>query len=202
MSPQLYGTYLLACLVVTLIPGPTVTLIVANSLRHGTKAGLLNVVGTQCGLAVILCAVALGLASLVGAMGWMFGALRLAGAAYLIWLGWKLLHSPAALDHGAPPPRGGFLLQGLMVMLANPKALLFFGAFIPQFIDPHGDYLRQVTLLGATAMATALLTDGAYAILAGRLQGLWSERRRLVINRTGGVCLIGGGLWLALQRSR
>ena len=88
MSIELYIAYLAACLVIIIVPGPTVTLIIANSLRHGTRAGLLNVIGTQVGLAVMIGVVGIGLTSLIEAMGHWFDWLRLAGAAYLIWLGW------------------------------------------------------------------------------------------------------------------
>ena len=92
MSLSVYLAFLLACAVVMIVPGPSVTLILANSLRHGRRAGLLNVAGGQVGLALTAGVVLLGLASLIAAMGAWFVWLRLAGAAYLIWLGVKLLH--------------------------------------------------------------------------------------------------------------
>jgi homoserine/homoserine lactone efflux protein len=203
MSPELYLAYLLACVVITTVPGPTVTLIIANSLSHGTRAGLLNVAGTQLGLGVLLAILAVGLSSIIATMGWWFDWLRLAGAAYLVWLGWKLFRAPAAAGGTASaPPRGGFVLQGFLVMLSNPKVLLFFGAFIPQFVDPQGDYVGQVALLGATAMAVAMITDGAYAVVTGRAGRLISRRRVRLLSRVSGACLIGGGVWLALTRAR
>src|SRR5438105_2870893 len=94
MSLEIYLAYVLACLLITLIPGPTVTLIVANSLAHGARAGLLNVAGTQAGLALMMLTLIVGLSSVIAAMGWLFDWLRLAGALYLVWLGWKLIRSP------------------------------------------------------------------------------------------------------------
>src|SRR5947208_7796063 len=169
MSIELYLAYVVACFIITIIPGPTVTLIVANSLAHGTRAGLLNVAGTQLGLGLMMLVLVVGLSSIIATMGIWFDWLRLAGAAYLIWLGWKLLRSSGDLNElgYAPSPRGGFFLQGFLVLLGNPNALLWFGAFIPQFVDPKGDYVWQVVLLGVTAMATAAISDGAYAVLAG-----------------------------------
>lgn len=204
MSLELYVAYVLACIVIALVPGPTVTLIVANALTHGTRAGLLNVAGTQIGLALMLVVVAIGLASIIETMGWWFDWVRLAGAAYLVWLGWKLFRSSGTLDElgRTAAPRGGFLLQGLLVLMGNPKALLWFGAFIPQFVDPRGDYLGQVVLLGLTAMAVALLGDGGYAVVAGRARAMFSRQRVRLASRIGGACLIGGGVWLALQRAR
>jgi threonine/homoserine/homoserine lactone efflux protein len=203
MSSHLYTAYVLATLIFTLIPGPSVTLIVANGLKYGTRPALLSVIGGQLGVGLMLVTVLIGLTSLIGTLGWMFDWLRLAGAGYLIWLGWKLLRAPVNVEQGtaAARPRGGFVLQGLLVMVANPKGLLFFGAFLPQFINPHGDYQHQALLLGTTAMAMGAMTDSLYAVLAGRAQSLLSRHMR-VISRAGGTCLIGGGIWLAFTRAR
>ena len=103
MSLELYAASLVACLIVVRVPGPTVTLILANSIRHGTRAGLLNVLGTQVGLALMIGVVVLGLTSLMEAAGHWFDWLRLAGAAYLIWLGWKMIRSGGE-DSGETPP--------------------------------------------------------------------------------------------------
>jgi len=204
MSVELYLAYVLACIVITIVPGPTVTLIVANSLAHGTRAGLLNVAGTQLGLALMLVVLVIGLASVIEVMGWWFDWLRLAGAAYLIWLGWKLLRSSGSLDKpgSAPTPRGGFVLQGFLVLMGNPKALLWFGAFIPQFVDPHGNYVSQIVLLGVTAMAVALVSDGSWAVVTGRAGVFLTKKHVRLVSRTSGACLIGGGIWLALTRAK
>lgn len=204
MSVELYLTYVAACFIITIIPGPTVTLIVANSLTHGTRAGLLNVAGTQLGLGLMMMVLVVGLSSIIATMGIWFDWLRLAGAAYLVWIGWKLLRSSGGFAQlgNTPAPRGGFFLQGFLVLLGNPKALLWFGAFIPQFVDPSGNYVGQVVLLGLTAMASAAISDGGYAILAGRAGKLLSRHRVQTVSRIGGLCLIGGGAWLAFARVR
>ena len=204
MSLELFAAYLLACVIFTLVPGPTVTLIVANSLTHGTRAGLLNVAGTQLGLAVFVAVLVIGLASVIETMGVWFDWIRFLGAAYLIWIGIRMFRSSGKLDDPGqtPRPRGGFFLQGFLVMLSNPKVLVFFGAFIPQFVDPAGDYVTQVILLGLTAMLTAAITDGAYAILTGRARLLLTQARVRLISKLSGAFLIGGGVWLALTRTR
>src|SRR3954469_23573106 len=116
MSIELYLAYVVACFVTTIIPGPTVTLIVANSLTHGTRAGLLNVAGTQLGLGLMMLVLVVGLSSVIATMGVWFDWLRLAGAAYLVWIGWKLLRSSGnfAEPGSTPAPRGGFFLQGVL----------------------------------------------------------------------------------------
>lgn len=204
MPLDLYFAYLLACVLIAIVPGPTVTVIVANSLRYGMRAGLLNVAGTQLGLVLMMATLIVGLASVIAAMAWLFDWLRLAGAAYLIWIGWKLLRAPSGpMETGlAKRPQGGFVLQGFLVLLANPKALLFFGAFIPQFVDPRGDYVAQIVLLSITAMLVALVSDGAYAVLTGRAGAALSKTRIKLVSRVSGTCLILGGLWLAFTRSR
>jgi threonine/homoserine/homoserine lactone efflux protein len=201
---DVYLAYIVACFVIAVIPGPTVTVIVANSLAHGPRAGLLNVAGTQLGLALMMAVLVVGLSSVIAAMAWAFEVLRWVGAAYLIWMGYKLLRSNEGLEHAENRalPRGGFVLQGFLVLMANPKALLWFGAFIPQFVDPKGNYVGQIVLLGVTAMAVALVSDGAYAVLTGGAGNLLSRKRIKLVSRLGGGFLIGGGIWLALTRAR
>jgi homoserine/homoserine lactone efflux protein len=202
VSLELYAAYFLACLIVVLVPGPTVTLILANSIRHGTRAGLLNVLGTQIGLALMIGVVGLGLTSMMEAAGHWFDWLRLAGAAYLIWLGWKMIRSSGAGDEASAPapPRGGFLTQGLAVALSNPKTLIFFGAFFPQFIDPTRDHGLQILIMGLTAMLVAAVSDSVYAFAAGRAGRALSAKRVRLLSRASGGFLIGGGLWLAFSR--
>jgi threonine/homoserine/homoserine lactone efflux protein len=202
MSLDIYLAYVLACFVIAIVPGPTVTVIIANSLSYGTRAGLLNVAGTQLGLAIMMVTVVVGLSTVIAVMGVWFDWLRIAGAAYLVWLGWKLLRSPDDLGQPgrAAAPRGGFFLQGLLVILSNPKGLLWFGAFIPQFVDARGDYVEQIILLGVTAMAVALVSDGGYAVLTGRAGALLSRQRARLVSRLSGAFLVGGGLWLAFTR--
>ena len=202
MSLELYAAYLVACLVIVMVPGPTVTLIIANSLRHGTRAGLLNVAGTQVGLAIIVAVVGIGLTSLIEAMGHWFDWLRLAGAAYLVWLGWKMIRSSGEIADGVPgrAPRGGFLMQGAIVALSNPKTLIFFGAFFPQFIDPARDHALQIAIMGVTAMAVAAISDSLYALASGRAGRALSAQRVRLLSRLSGGFLIGGGVWLAVSR--
>jgi threonine/homoserine/homoserine lactone efflux protein len=204
MSLSAYLAFFVACVVLMIVPGPAVTMIIANSLRHGRRAGLLNVAGVQLGLALTLVVLLLGFASVVSAMGEWFVWLRLAGAVYLVWIGCKLLWASAAADPAMPAsaPRGGFFLQGLAVSLSNPKTLLFFGAFLPQFMDPARSFALQALILGATAMVIAAITDSSYAVLASRAGVALSRRRVRWLTRASGGMLIGGGIWLAFSRTR
>ncbi len=202
MTLDLYLTYVLACIVIALIPGPNVTLIVSNSITHGTRAGLLNVAGIQFGLAILLLVTLAGLATLIAALGSWFEWLRYAGAAYLIWLGWKLLRKPAGQENDLRPQASGFFLQGLVVMLSNAKVLMFLGAFLPQFIDETQSYLPQVALLSVTFIAATTLFDSLYASLSGNARRFMTPRHTQMISRASGVLMIGGGVWLALMRAK
>ena len=205
MSLQAYLAFIAACIALALVPGPIVTLLIANGLRHGSRAALTNILGVQVGLLIVIGIVAVGLTSLMATMGYWFDWVRFAGATYLIWLGIKLIRFPVEglkAEASPPPPRGGFFLQGFLVALSNPKLLLFFGAFLPQFMDLNGDHTSQVTLLGVTFMVIAGATDAAYALLAGRARLLFSARRTRLVSRVSGGLMIGGGIWLALTRAR
>jgi len=205
MSLNLYLAFLAACIALALLPGPVVTLVIANGLRHGTRAALTNILGVQAGLAIVIGIVAVGLTSLMATMGYWFDWVRFAGAAYLVWLGIKLIRSPVqgvSADEPPPPPRGGFFLQGFLVLLSNPKVLVFFGAFIPQFMDMNKDHFSQVALLGVTFMITGAITDTVFAVLAGRARLFFSARRTRLLSRISGGFMISGGIWLALTRAR
>jgi threonine/homoserine/homoserine lactone efflux protein len=205
MSLQLYLTFIAACVALALLPGPIVTLVIANGLRHGTRAAMTNIAGVQVALTIVIAIVAIGLTSLMATMGYWFDWVRFAGAAYLIWLGLKLIRNPVEgveTDAAPPPPRGGFFLQGFLVALSNPKLLVFFGAFIPQFVDMKQDHLPQVALLGVTFMITGAITDTVFAVLAGRARLFFSARRTRLLSRISGGIMIGGGIWLALTRAR
>ncbi|MEX0953588.1 MAG: LysE family translocator [Rhizobiaceae bacterium] len=201
-DPTLLLPFALACFVIVVVPGPSVTVIIANSMRHGTRAGLLNVLGTQIGIATMIAVLALGLSAVVALMGSLFDVLRLIGAAYLVWLGVRMWMSGGRLgkSEATARPGGSFVLQGFIVVWSNPKALLFFGAFLPQFIDPAGSAAWQTVGLGLVFMAVATVFDSIYAVAAGGT-GAWLSRERVrLVERISGTFLIGGGLWLAFTR--
>jgi homoserine/homoserine lactone efflux protein len=201
MSVETYVTFMIAAFALAIVPGPTVTVIVGNSLRYGSKAGLMNVLGTQVGVVVWLTLAAFGLSAAIAVMGVWFDLLRYAGAAYFIWLGYKLLTSKGDMGAAKAVERDarGFFLQGFVVIMSNPKILVLFGAMIPPFLTPGGDAVRETLVLGATFMAIAAAGDTAYALLAGKAGSFLSRSRIRAIEVSSGLCLLVGGVWLAMR---
>lgn len=201
MSYEAFFAFCVAAAALALVPGPTVTVIIANSLRYGSRAGLLNVAGTQAGFVIWLGIAAMGLGAAIKLMGTWFDVLRWAGAAYLVWLGIKMLLSKGdlavAVDRARP--HGSFFLQGFVVIISNPKMLVLFGAMIPPFLSKDGNMMQQTLLLGFTFMVIAAVGDTLYALMAGKA-GQWLSRSRIrAIEIVSGVCLTAGGVWMALR---
>jgi len=196
-------TYVMACFILAIVPGPTVTVIVANSLARGTKAGLMNIAGTQIGMLSMVVIVAFGLEAVVNFMAWAFDWVKLAGAAYLVWIGFKMLRSDGTLPQGEKTSARTPLqdaVQGFLVIWSNPKALIFLGALLPQFVDRAQPAFMQIIVLGLIFMLLASTTDCLYAVLAGRARGLLSAARVRLVSRVSGLILMAGGVWLALQK--
>ncbi len=201
MSYESYLAFCVAAAALALVPGPTVTVIIANSLRFGTRAGLMNVAGTQAGFVIWLAIAALGLGAAIKFMGTWFDILRWAGAIYLVWLGIKMLMAKGdlAVAVNRARPGGNFFLQGFVVIMSNPKMLVLFGALIPPFLSKDGNLMQQTLLLGLTFMAIAAVGDTLYALLAGKA-GAWLSRSRIrSIEIVSGICLTAGGVWMALR---
>ena len=195
--------YLGACFLLAIVPGPTVTVILANALRSGTLAGLSIIAGTQFGLVTMILVVGLGLEAVMGFMAFAFDWIKLAGAAYLVWLGFNMLRSKGDLGQVAVGPEKSYrrlMLEGFLVIWSNPKALIFLGAFLPQFVTAEGATFPQVVVLGLSFMLIAGATDSIYAVLGGRARGLLSASRVKLVSRVSGAILTVGGVWLALVR--
>ena len=202
-NAHLLPGFLLAVTVLMLIPGPNVALIVANSVAYGVRYGLLTVIGTCSAMVLQLLLTGLGLTELLGQAGTLFGWVRWAGVAYLVVLGVRQWRAPVVdLTRTPPQPRSPRTIFGraVLVSLTNPKTLLFYGTFFPQFIVPGRAIGLQVAVLSGLFVAVALAVDGGFwAVLAGRLRGLLARRGRLRNRLSGGV-LVGAGLGLALRR--
>jgi homoserine/homoserine lactone efflux protein len=201
MDWDVYLTFCAASLALAVVPGPTVTVVIANSLRYGARAGMMNVAGTQVGVILWLALAALGLQAAIEVMGVWFDLLRYVGAAYLIWLGYRLLRSngdlAVAVDRARP--NGSFFLQGFIVILSNPKMLVLFGALIPPFLSRGGNAMQETLLLGATFAVIASVSDSCYALAAGKAGEFLSRSRIRAIEIISGLCLTAGGVWLALK---
>lgn len=203
LDPAILIPYVGACLILAIVPGPTVTVIIANSLARGTGAGMAIIAGTQAGFLVMTLVVALGMQALVAFMGAAFDWIKLIGAAYLVWLGFNMLRSKGDLGTARAERQKSSLaiaIEGFLVILSNPKALVFLGAFLPQFVDTTRPSFPQVLVLGLIFMLIAGTTDALYALVAGRARGLINAARVRLVSRVSGIVLVCGGIWLALQK--
>jgi len=205
MATEIFLAYCLATAILILIPGPIVTLVVAQSLKHGTRTGLATVAGTSCGTMILVSAGAFGLSTVLGLMADVFDVVRWLGAGYLIYLGIREWRSRAVTleeaDAGKARPARVFFGQGFLVAITNPKTILFFAAFFPQFIDPLRPLAMQLVIMSASFVVIAATLDGAYALLAGRLRNVFrSERAARLRGRITGTLLIVTGIGLALTR--
>jgi homoserine/homoserine lactone efflux protein len=202
IDPSILLPYLAACFLFSIVPGPSVTVVVANSRACGTRAGLATILGTELSMLSMVIVVALGLDAVMAFVSEAFTLIKLVGAAYLIWIGWKMFTSSGKLDiatPGARLPWGRYVWQAAVVNWSNPKTLLFLGAFLPQFVDMSRPALGQIIILGLIVMAVATLTDLFYAVIAGRARLLLTQARVRLMNRVSGVVLMLGGVWIALQ---
>jgi threonine/homoserine/homoserine lactone efflux protein len=193
-----------------IVPGPNVLFVISRSLMLGRTAGVGSAVGGQAGVFVQVTAVAFGIGALVERSVAVFSVIKLVGAAYVTYLGVQAIRHrrslAAALDAAAERkslPR--ILRDGFMVGVSNPKAIVFFVAVLPQFVDrAAGDVPAQMLLLGGVFMAIAVLCDSTWA-LAASMARVWlasSPRRLELIGGTGGLVMIGIGASLALTGRR
>ena len=195
--------YVAACFLFSIVPGPSVTVVVANSLARGTKAGLLTILGTEIAMLGMVFVVALGLEAVMTAVASAFTVIKLVGAAYLVYIGWKMFTSSGKIDlaqRAEKLPLRRYVVQGALINLSNPKTLLFLGAFLPQFVDMSRPAFGQIMVLGLIVMAVATVTDTFYAVIAGQARHLLSAARVRLMNRISGVILMIGGVWLALVK--
>ncbi|MBV8187906.1 MAG: LysE family translocator [Alphaproteobacteria bacterium] len=199
---DLYVAYMLAVVILMVIPGPNVALIVANSIAHGARYGLLTVGATTTAVIVHLTLTVLGTSVVLDYLAASFDWLRWLGVAYLIWLGigaWRARADDLSKVGAQERSPRLILARGFLVGLTNPKTLLFYGAFLPQFITPGPTASDQLLLLAVSFVVIAIVCDGTWALLAGRLRNLLLAHVRLRNRLTGGL-LVGAGVGLALAR--
>jgi threonine/homoserine/homoserine lactone efflux protein len=197
--------FVAASAVLLVIPGPTILLVISYALGRGMRMALPVAAGVALGDFTAMTLSMLGVGALLAASSVLFTALKWIGAAYLIWLGIRLWRAGAALDatpraDAAAPVR--MLGHAWIVTALNPKGITFFVAFLPQFLDPHGDFWRQMLVFEATFIALAFANAVGYALVASRARGLVQSARVVgMFNRIGGSLLIGAGLAAATMRS-
>lgn len=201
---DLYILFIGTCLILAIIPGPNIVFIVANSIAHGTRYGLASVAGTSSAMVPQLSITVIGAAALLTFMASAFEWLRWLGVAYLIYLGIKHWVAKPSNDLELKADKKAksykkVYWRGFMISACNPKTLLFFGAFLPQFVSPHGNKTIQMTVLSITFITLITITDSCWAILAGKARP-YILRFAKLRDRISGALLITAGIGLAIAK--
>ena len=202
MSLTLWLGFLLAAIMIAVTPGPGAVLSMSTSMRHGYWSALVAIIGLQVAILVHLVIVAVGFGALIAASETAFSIVKFIGAAYLIWLGvQKWCSPPVPVDaERVTVRRRGLFLQGLLVNLTNPKAIIFIGALVPQLIDLGRSQVEQYLLIAATLCLTDIVVMSAYALAAGRLGRWLSDPRAIRIqNKAFGGLFVSAGTLLAFS---
>ncbi|HXD39604.1 MAG TPA: LysE family translocator [Ramlibacter sp.] len=207
MTLATYLLYVAAVAVLVITPGPTMLMCMTNSVNHGARQAMTSVAGAVTALVGVMVLSAMGLGALLAASESAFTTAKVAGAAYLIWLGIRTFRSDTVLKLDERPlsaaRRSSFYLQGFLVGASNPKAVLFFAAFFPQFLNPSAPVVPQFAILALTfiALEFTLLTLCALGV-ARLLPVLRSSGPARWCNRIcGGLFALMGGLLLFTRRS-
>lgn len=205
MSFETWLAFVAASAVLLVIPGPTILLVVSYALGQGWRAALPTAIGVALGDFTAMTLSMLGIGALLAASATLFTALKLVGAAYLIWLGIKLWRAGGTLDAKPVTERTEavkMLAHSWLVTALNPKSITFFVAFLPQFLDRNGDFWTQMLIFEATFLTLAFANALGYGVVASRARGLVRNERVIRgFNRTGGTLLIGAGLVTATTRA-
>lgn len=205
--------FLVASAIIILAPGPSVMFVIARAVAWGRMTAALTAVGNSCGLLVLATAIAVGLGPLLQSSQLLLDAVQAVGGLYLIYLGVDALRhrrqhaSDMVVVEGERPPHSRIIRQGFMVGVLNPKALVFFSAVFPQFVDPNvGSVTRQLLLFGALFAVMGMVMDGAWGVAVGTSRDWFANSQgRLVMLRTlgGSVMVVLGVLvFVALVSAR
>jgi threonine/homoserine/homoserine lactone efflux protein len=205
MTIETYVAFIAATLALMLIPGPNVALIVANSVAHGRRYGLVTVAGTSSAMVPQLLLTVLGMTFTLTLVAHLFEWVRWLGVLYLVYLGLQSLRSePVDLTSVRAEPKdvGAMFWRGFLVSITNPKTLLFYGAFFPQFAMPGENFALHLFIMAATFLFLAALVDAGWALAAARLRGVLAVRGRLRNRLTGSLYLTAAaGLAIARKPS-
>ena len=189
--------FIIASFLVVIVPGPTVSLIIANSLKFGVRAGLLNILGTQFGVIILIFLLALGFEFISTFVDQIIKIVRIFGAIYLIILGIIAFKSKIDLDNNKSDKYSRrFIFQGFVVILTNPKIFLFLGSFLPQFISLDRPISFQIIYFGLLFVIVATIFDSCYALIFGKFRNLIANKYLKILNLIGGSILILVGIWL------
>ncbi len=202
MDSSLFLAFVLVAFGLIVIPGPNVLVIVSTSMLHGQTRGLQTVAGTSLAMLVQLALAGVGTSWFISLFADGLSILRWSGVAYLSYLGLRHLNEIRSTDNQIPEPSiSASFARGFLISLSNPKTLLFFSAFLPQFVDPSSHYGFQIAMLSATFWSLAIILDSCYAIFAVRLMSFLGERfTSRVQHGAGGLLFLGAGTWLAVSR--
>jgi threonine/homoserine/homoserine lactone efflux protein len=205
LTPR-FLVFLTAAVILAITPGPGIFYVLARSLRGGRKEGVLSAAGTFLGGLVHVAAAAFGLSAILAASAVAFETVRYAGAAYLIYLGYRMIRSRNQdVDLDSAGTSGGTFIQGVMTEVLNPKTALFFLSFIPQFVSvQQGHVALQFLLLGAISVTLNTCADVLVACFAGPLGSSMKRNARLRRGQrtASGVAMIGLGVYVAAARGR
>lgn len=203
MSLDAWLTFCLTEAVLCFIPGPAVLFVVSVALARGTGAGVAAALGVLVANAAYFVLSATGIVTIIIASHELFTVLRWAGAAYLVWLGLGMVVARARTSPAASPfPVRRAFLRGVLVQGANPKALIFFVALLPQFIDPSASVPLQMFVLGVSSVVIEFFVLALYVVLAVRARTVAGSRLSVPLERVGGGLLVAAGARLALVRSQ
>ena len=200
MALHLWLGFLAATVLIAISPGPGAALSMSNGLRYGYRTALRGIGGLQCALAIQVGIVALGLGAVLATSAVAFDIVRYLGAGYLVWLGIQKWRAPVeAIDAGEQRARRKDLfVEGLLVNLTNPKAIVFVAALVPQFIDPAQTQWPQFLVILLTMCGVDVIVMSGYALLASRLRRWLHDPESLQAqNRFFGSIFIGVGMLLA-----
>lgn len=204
ISLETWLAFVAAATVLIVMPGPTVTLVISYALTHGKRSAWATVPGVALGDLTSITLSFAGLGALLAASATAFTILKFVGAAYLVYLGVKMWRSPVLpIDASAPvaAPSRSILLHLYVVTALNPKGILFFLAFLPQFLRTDAPAAPQLIILGATFLVIATINAAFYALLAGQVQDwLRGVAARRLLNRISATMLIALGGAMALAR--
>ncbi|MGD9785677.1 MAG: LysE family translocator [Hyphomicrobiaceae bacterium] len=203
MTLHAYLGFVVASVLLILLPGPNVAVIVANSVRHGMWRGLATVAGTTSAAVIQIGLVIFGLAGVIGMLAGWLDWIKWLGVAYLVWLAVAAWRAPPAtftpLRVEGTRGLARSYMQGFLVSLTNPKTMLFYSAFLPQFVSSSANARHELLILGATFVTLALLLDSVWALAANRLRPM-IERREALLNRATGALFMTAAIAFAFTR--